>query len=78
MSSVEQLKAQAIDLGFTGVEVAQYVLQQQQLEREERAREREERAREQEREERMLKEERDFELAKLRLEKESQLKVAQL
>lgn len=92
MSSVEELKAQAVGLGFTGVDVGQYVLQQQKFEREERAREREERAREREdrklkeereerareREDRKLKEEREFELSKLRLEKDSELKLAQL
>ncbi|KAK3878392.1 hypothetical protein Pcinc_016976 [Petrolisthes cinctipes] len=42
MSSFEQLKAQALELGLSGADVAQYVLQQQNGEREERAREREE------------------------------------
>ncbi|KAK3891150.1 hypothetical protein Pcinc_004940 [Petrolisthes cinctipes] len=62
MSSFEQFKAQALELGLSGADVAQYVLQQQNGEREERAREREERERE--REER---------LAKLQAEKEVQL-----
>ncbi|KAK3880638.1 hypothetical protein Pcinc_014883 [Petrolisthes cinctipes] len=62
MSSFEQLKAQALELDLSGADVAQYVLQQQNGEREERAREREERERE--REER---------LAKLQAEKEVQL-----
>ncbi|KAK3868171.1 hypothetical protein Pcinc_026431 [Petrolisthes cinctipes] len=43
MSSFEQLKAQALELGLSGADVAQYVVQQQNGEREERAREREER-----------------------------------
>ncbi|MPC78232.1 hypothetical protein E2C01_072716 [Portunus trituberculatus] len=62
MSNVEQLKTQAIELGFTRVDVGQYVLQQQQSEREERARERKERK---------LQEQRGFELAKLRLSTEN-------
>ncbi|KAK3894975.1 hypothetical protein Pcinc_001268 [Petrolisthes cinctipes] len=43
MSSFVQLKAQALALGLSGADVAQYVVQQQNGEREERAREREER-----------------------------------
>ncbi|KAK3890013.1 hypothetical protein Pcinc_006010 [Petrolisthes cinctipes] len=69
MSSFEQLKAQALELGLSGADVAQYVLQQQNGEREERAREREEREREREERER----EREERLAKLQAEKEVQL-----
>ena len=40
MASFDELRKQAVGLGFTGEEVGRYVLQQQAYEREERAAER--------------------------------------
>ena len=71
MSSFEQLKAQAAELGLSGDEIGRYVLQQQALEREERALEREECKRRDELTER--EEQRKHELAKLQAEKELEL-----
>ncbi|XP_045134079.1 uncharacterized protein LOC123517739 [Portunus trituberculatus] len=64
-------RAQADALGLEGAELGQYVLQQQAIERDQRATEREEKRLLAEREERAA--ERDFQLAKLQAEKEIQL-----
>lgn len=43
MSCLEHLKAQALELGFSGAEIGRYVVQQQTMEREERVLKRDER-----------------------------------
>ncbi|XP_050701836.1 uncharacterized protein LOC126988072 isoform X2 [Eriocheir sinensis] len=74
MTSVEELKKQAVELGFSGTDVGQYVTQMQAYERGERAAERQERKEKEEAERQERKEEAEqqerLELARLTAETE--------
>ena len=70
MSTFKRLKSQAIELGYTGEGIGRYVVEQQNIERQERALEREEKRRQEEREDQKRKEQLELEREKMELERE--------